>query len=192
MSFGSTRQRWITVSLGLAAAGWLIDTTLLRGTPATARAAPSAGPVVTAAPTTQPDLDSVVRGVLEAFTNTEELALPSDLRDPFVPTEALREIVAPAVHAHGESEEHAAEPPMAPPTPPPDMSETYVLQAVMSGRAAQVVVNGRILRVGEWIDGHRLVRISATAAIFEKDGQLSVLRLKRTWESASQDSGTGG
>jgi hypothetical protein len=47
-----------------------------------------------------------------------------------------------------------------------------------AGRDSMAVVNGTVVRLGEEIDGYRLVRVAQGEAVFMKDGKRMTIQLK--------------
>jgi len=64
----------------------------------------------------------------------------------------------------------------------PDPAEVFaqahpLVAVVMDGQRSYVLVNDRVLKLGEQIDGFTLVSIGAKSAVFERQGQRIVLEL---------------
>ena len=92
-------------------------------------------------------------------------------------------MTAPSLHIDPfEKPAELLAPPPAEPTapadapPPPWMPE---LRAVMvAGSASMANVDGRLVAIGEEVEGHRLVEVTDRRAVFERDGVLTELVLE--------------
>ena len=62
--------------------------------------------------------------------------------------------------------------PMAAPWAP------QLTSVVVAGKDSMAVVNGAVLRLGDVLDGHRLVRVAEREAEFQKDGKPVLIRMR--------------
>jgi len=126
-------------------------------------ASPSAGP---------PPLASRLAAAAERFSLD-----PERLRDGFAPAPSwLAELTEPPP-----SEPAEAAPEPETPSPAEAFREGHALTAViMTQRGGSAVVNGRVVRLGQTVDGFTLVRLTRRSAVFaSEDGEEVELRLRR-------------
>jgi len=57
-------------------------------------------------------------------------------------------------------------------------AKALTLQSTMVGPNSSAMINGQVLRVGEWIDGFRVVEIQARSCIVEREGVRVQLDMK--------------
>jgi len=179
-----SRSRTIVLAvLALAVTALLVDRLVLApsaGGPARARAASTAegspsgtGEASSPAPATSPQADPGPRlaDSLEAVAEPCELD-PDRLRDGFVPAKAwLEELVEPPPEAE------ASEPQTSPAT---RFAERHTLTSViLTSHSGSAVIDGKVVPVGQTIDGFRLIRLSRRSAVFEGDGEEVALHLRR-------------
>jgi hypothetical protein len=184
----TARQRMLLVVAAVAAAGWGLDT-LLRTKPKPAKAG------VAAAVSTVPqavDWDAVERLVTQ-LTGSQYDSVAGQVatlrRDAFVPTPLIRAAVAPP-------------PPPAPAPPEPvvveaeapsepveaDFAVRHVLSGVTLGSHPLAVVNSRVLRLSDTLDGHTLIAIQRDAVTFRCQMTASEVVLRLRHESVPGDS----
>jgi len=149
--------------------------------PAAAAPQPSAGPeALTAAAETDPastsDGPASLASRLEAAAERFSLD-PERLRDGFTPASSwLAELTEPPP---SEAAEAAPEPET--PSPAEAFRKGHALTAVIMTRSGgSAVVNGRVVRMGQAVDGFTLLRLTRRSAVFaSKDGKEVELRLRR-------------
>jgi hypothetical protein len=163
--------------LALVVVGFLVDRLVLdSGATLPREAAASAKPAAVApAPAPAAGAAEAVAGYpavtdrLGAIAEARGLD-PASVRDAFVPPEPwLSELTAPP-----------------PPPPPPvkaeparDFARGHRLTSVLlAGEGGSAVVDGRFLRLGQEIDGHKLVRLTADAAFFQSGDECVELKLR--------------
>lgn len=167
--------------LALAVAVLLIDWLFLRGDatrPSEARGSVSAPPAETAAPPppspeppavadAKPDADAPTPAD-RLRTAAQTLGLdPTDTREAFTPSEDwLSELKPPE--------------PVAPQRDPAeDFARQHRLTSViLIGTGGSAVVDGRAVRVGQELDGFRLVRLTSAGAVFQAGDSQVELRLR--------------
>ena len=165
------RGPWLWLTLGLAAGVAAAAVFMELGRPSTASPAPKRDPM--SAPTTTLPPAPVTRAAAPMPVSTATpvprrtqppAALPVDTPSPEPePAPIATPPPAPAAHAA-----HAATPSPAP---------ALVLQAITVQDGHPVaLINDRVLREGDEIDGVRIRRIGETEVEIERDGQHEVLR----------------
>jgi len=186
-----TRSRKIVlVILAVAAIALLVDRLVLAPSatgPKHARAAPTSGAGPTgnkaaSAPDSpaSPGADTRPRLADRLQTLGEQFEMdPDDLRDGFIPADAwLEELVEKEVEA-------------PPPPPEPEVSEPQVSAAtqfaeqhtltsvILTSSGGSAVIDGKVVPVGQAIDGFRLIRLTHSSAVFEAGDETVELRLRR-------------
>ena len=163
-AFGPGRRlRALPMLLALAAAG--LGGFLLAQW-ASRRAAPAVAPVQ------EPAVASVPPGT----------APPATFAAPYLPAappaRASEPVVRPRTDAPAPPVAASARPAAPAPQPqaPPAGATTYTLQAVTQQDGQPVaIVNGQLVRVGDVLEGGRILRIDADAVEIEKDGRRIVV-----------------
>jgi hypothetical protein len=87
--------------------------------------------------------------------------------DPFVTPPPIREPAAPRPGPAATAGGLAPAGPVSTPEPP---WQPHLRATLVSGAGSVADVDGVVLRVGEAVDGHRLVEVRERAAVFEKGG----------------------
>ena len=179
-----TRSRKIVLAiLALAATALLVDRLVLAPSasgPARARAAPTAderpegaGAAKSASPPTAPEVGSGPRLAdrLETVATPFDLD-PDRLRDGFVPADAwLEELLEPPAEA---------ETPEPQVSPADRFAERHTLTSViLTARSSSAVIDGKVVPVGQTIEGFRLIRLTRQSAVFEAGGEEVELSLRR-------------
>jgi len=178
----STSHKALFAVLALAVAALLFDWIFLRGGAAgPTQANASVGAVEEVEPPPPPASPSEPPAGAGEKPDTEPppladrlqtvartLALdPTRMRDAFVPSEDwLSELKPP-------------EPVAAPPDPAEGFGQRHSLSSViLMGAGGSAVVDGRAVRVGQELDGFRLLRLTPTGAIFQSGDRQVELRLR--------------
>jgi hypothetical protein len=130
-----------------------------------------AAPPADAGAPPEPDPGARLAARLETTAARFELD-PAALRDGFVPAAAwLEELVEPV------PEPEAPAPPVS---PAQQFAQQHTLTSViMTSRGGSAVVDGKVVPVGQAVDGFRLVRLTRHSAVFESGGEQVELRLRR-------------
>ncbi|MFO8012812.1 MAG: hypothetical protein R6X20_05835 [Phycisphaerae bacterium] len=183
-----TRSRKIILAVLAVAVVALVVDRLVLAPPASgpkhARAAPTPSPADTAAktratpsPAAATPSETVGRPALaerlEATAERFQLD-PETLRDGFVPSQAwLVDLVEPAPEAAPEAVETQA-------SPAEQFAEQHTLTSViLTTGGGSAVIDGKVVPVGQVLDGFRLTRLTRSSAVFEADGEEVELRLRR-------------
>jgi len=181
-----TRSRKIClVVLGLAVVALGTDRLFLGGPgrpraasasvlPTTEGAAPATPQDAWAAPTAErpPTLASRLEAAVEPFAVD-----PTKMRDAFTIAETwLPELQEPAPAPTTESPEPAE--------PQPTAGEVFATRhtltsVILTSRGGSAVVDGKIVPLGQAVDGFTLLRLTPESAIFGADGDEVELRLRR-------------
>jgi len=182
-----TRSRKICLAvLGLAALALGVDRLFLAGTsgpqPASASSLPAAdGSGSTAAPQDTkavptdkrpPTLASLLEKAAEPFG-----LAPAEMRDAFTIAEVwLAELQGPPPEPPPE--------PAEPTEPQPTAGEAFagrhkLTSVILSSRGGSAVVDGKIVPVGQALDGFTLLRVTRDSAIFGTGGEEVELHLRR-------------
>lgn len=92
------------------------------------------------------------------------------VRDPFVASTELAP-EADEIEDETETETEAAAPTVS-------FAERHAVEAVLvTPQGPQAIVDGRILKVGDWIDGHRVERIDTSSVVFQGVDETVTLHL---------------
>jgi hypothetical protein len=98
------------------------------------------------------------------------------LRDPFVASAEMQVALSPAPLPPAAAAESAVAGPANAPAALP-FSERHKLEGVVAGQTPLALVDGRALRIGALLDGHRLIRIERDRVEFDLDGESAILKL---------------
>jgi len=179
-----SRSRKIVLAiLAVAATALLVDRLVLAPSasgPKHARAAATADgtPAGTSAtsspaPPTAPGADPGPRLADRLRTIAQDAELdPDALRDGFVPAAAwLEELVEPPPEP---------EPPEPQASPATQFAQRHTLTSViLTSRGGSAVIDGKVVPMGQVLDGFRLTRLTRQSAVFEAAGEEVELRLRR-------------
>jgi hypothetical protein len=181
-----TRSRKIVLAvLGVAVAALLVDRLALapsasgpkqaqaRPTPGGGTAEVQAAPSPAAATPSATETDPALAERLEATAERFQLD-PEALRDGFIPAQAwLEELVEPVPEAAPDPVEPQA-------SPAEQFAEQHTLTSViLTSGGGSAVIDGKVVPVGQAIDGFTLVRLTRSSAVFAADGAEVELRLRR-------------
>ena len=169
------KQKWYLGVLAIALAVLAVDNLTGGEGPAESRAASAAplqpikAPVAvqpsqdkTTSPTTQPrvamadQLDRMTSG-LELAATVDAFAIPQSW------------LAAEQAKVDAQSE-----------NAPPTFAERHVLTAVVTGARGMAIVNGKSVRIGQTIEGYRLLSVDTRTARFANDRETVVLKVKPT------------
>ena len=177
--WGSKRTRLLAGAFLLVFCAWAMDTLGQERGPKTAAAqtSPTAGAFIIADPTDRSALD---RFLADQEPRLEPLVIDDAVRDPFaLPArwESAR------VTRPEPAESQPVDPPVA--SPPHGSSETrektfadaHHLQGVILGSRPLALIDGNGYRVGDWIDGYRVVSLSRDTAELVGRGGRVILRV---------------
>lgn len=157
---------------------WSIDMISGEPTPQDAAAAPLPGTARTPPmPGDPPDRAAIERFLFHDDVPPESPPFERVPRDPFEPSERFHAALAlppPPTGAPAESADRAAAT-VADGTDETPFADRHRLEGVVAGRRPMALVDGRRLRIGDELDGHRLIKIERERAIFERDGVVTVL-----------------
>jgi len=179
-----SRSRKIVLAiLAVASTALLVDRLVLAPSasgPKHARAAATAdgsttgtGAASSPAPPTAPGAMAGPRLADRLQTIAEDADLdPATLRDGFIPAKTwLEELIEPP------PEHESAEPQASPAT---QFAQRHTLTSViLTSRGGSAVIDGKVVPVGQVLDGFRLVRLTRQSAVFEAGGEEVELRLRR-------------
>ena len=73
--------------------------------------------------------------------------------------------------------------------PPPPPWSPHLTAVMIAGRESLAVVDGEIVRLGEEIDGHRLVQVRDREAVFQKGSKRSVVEIRTTLSKPGKERG---
>lgn len=63
------------------------------------------------------------------------------------------------------------------------LTNAHLTATLQAGRNSMVIVDGRSIRLGEEIDGHRLIKVQEGSAVFTKNKQRLILKIDRADET---------
>jgi hypothetical protein len=178
--WGSRRTRLLAGGFLLVFCAWSVDTLGQERGPkkaVAAQASPAAGAFVIADP---PDRAALDRFLADGEPHREALVLEAT-RDPFaVPAGFAIAGAAPHQPAESQPAEEAISASPAPAAAVSDeksFADVHHLQGVILGARPLALIDGNGYRVGDWIDGYRIVALSRnTAELVGRDGRV-VLRV---------------
>jgi len=175
----------VLVLLAAAAAALAVDRLVLAPSASGPKQAVASPAAASASPSVkQPVADGLVEASIGAAgsrladrlqTASEQFELdPAGMRDGFRPVDAwLADLAPPAPPAED------AQPALpAGPSPADLFASRHTLTSVMlSRRGGSAVVDGKVVRLNQALDGFTLVRLTRDAAVFEADDERVELRL---------------
>jgi hypothetical protein len=83
----------------------------------------------------------------------------------------------------------AAAPPDSPASIPPAEWNPRLTAVMVAGRSSLATIDGRILKLGEQVDGLRLLSVRESEIVVEKDGQRHVLTMAAPGPVATKNRG---
>jgi hypothetical protein len=136
-----------------------------------------AGPVATAAPSAGAS-DAVLVERLDALAKSRRFDF-AQTRDAFTPAASWIAPQASASNGGGKRPEEAA---LA------FVAKHRLISTVVNGKNPNAMVDGRLLRIGEELDGFRLVSITKQSACFELAGTRAELKFRAEGGATGSDS----
>lgn len=173
----SGRQRWLIGTLSLTLVSFAFDA-LTRGPgPKAAQARPSANAAAPGSNDAAGDAlmtSEKLAALLREITSPLPSVLPDEQswRDPFAMTEVLKNRLGVDDPVESPAED------VAPPPPPTvGFAARHALRGVITGERPMAILDGKVVRLGDELDGLRLIEVHRMHVVFSDGAERVILRV---------------
>lgn len=163
------RRRTLIGVLALAGVGWAIDALLIRGGSAP-RTAQAELVVAEATPVDARDVDTLIARLQRSSADAAPLPIDELQRNPFAPSETLRAQLAPASTVDAPDAPDAAARKTV-----QQFAAAHRLTGTLAGPQPTALIDGRVVRLGDAIDGFVVVEIAPGRVVLRRDEVAAVL-----------------